>query len=265
MLVGAVARANRGNGIKAGMRGVQVAQQQALQCDRVDRAQSLEHIQHFIGCVPDRRGMIIAYMGFDMLNGRHTVGQAPPMDDDAAAPSSLAPLIMFAATRWAGRSISAIAKASNTPISCWKPPRVVSASASHPMRWWRTIFCRADWSRRQDLRRAAAPIASCMPGKQSTMPRLRRFDRGSSVQLVDCHDDGEDHYRVTQTVVDGSAMSAEGCPLLALNGGVPPLAPAFARSALPRERVRSLTRSGHHCIAASSLYAHYLLGEKLAA
>jgi multiple antibiotic resistance protein len=42
-------------------------------------------------------GMIIAYMGFDMLRGRHTVGQAPPPDDAAAAQSSLAPLIMFAA------------------------------------------------------------------------------------------------------------------------------------------------------------------------
>jgi len=42
-------------------------------------------------------GMIIAYMGFDMLRGRQTVGQASPADDDAAAPSSLAPLMMFAA------------------------------------------------------------------------------------------------------------------------------------------------------------------------
>ncbi len=42
-------------------------------------------------------GMIIAYMGFDMLSGRHTVGQATPTDDDAAASDSLAPLIMFAA------------------------------------------------------------------------------------------------------------------------------------------------------------------------
>jgi hypothetical protein len=42
-------------------------------------------------------GMIIAYMGFDMLSGRHTVGQAPPSDDDVDASSSLAPLIMFAA------------------------------------------------------------------------------------------------------------------------------------------------------------------------
>jgi len=41
--------------------------------------------------------MIIAYMGFDMLRGGHTVGQAPPMEDEVAAPSSLAPLIMFAA------------------------------------------------------------------------------------------------------------------------------------------------------------------------
>ena len=36
-------------------------------------------------------------MGFDMLRGGHTVGQAPPADDDAAAPNPLAPLIMFAA------------------------------------------------------------------------------------------------------------------------------------------------------------------------
>jgi multiple antibiotic resistance protein len=42
-------------------------------------------------------GMIIAYMGFDMLSGRHTVGQAPPPNGDADAQSSLAPLIMFAA------------------------------------------------------------------------------------------------------------------------------------------------------------------------
>jgi multiple antibiotic resistance protein len=42
-------------------------------------------------------GMIIAYMGFDMLSGRHSVGQAPPSDNDADATGSLAPLIMFAA------------------------------------------------------------------------------------------------------------------------------------------------------------------------
>jgi multiple antibiotic resistance protein len=41
-------------------------------------------------------GIIIAYMGFDMLSGRHSVGQAPP-SDDANATGSLAPLIMFAA------------------------------------------------------------------------------------------------------------------------------------------------------------------------
>ena len=42
-------------------------------------------------------GLIIAYMGFDMLSGRHTVGQAPPSDDEADALNSLSPLIMFAA------------------------------------------------------------------------------------------------------------------------------------------------------------------------
>ncbi len=42
-------------------------------------------------------GMIIAYMGFDMLSGRNIVGQSPPADGEAGAGSSLAPLIMFAA------------------------------------------------------------------------------------------------------------------------------------------------------------------------
>ena len=42
-------------------------------------------------------GLIIAYMGFDMLRGHQTVGQAEPMDGDTVAPSSLAPLVMFAA------------------------------------------------------------------------------------------------------------------------------------------------------------------------
>ena len=41
-------------------------------------------------------GMIIAFMGFDMLRGRQTVAQAPD-HDDAAASNSFAPLIMFAA------------------------------------------------------------------------------------------------------------------------------------------------------------------------
>ena len=42
-------------------------------------------------------GMIIAYMGFDMLSGRHTVAQAPPSESDVDVGGSLAPLIMFAA------------------------------------------------------------------------------------------------------------------------------------------------------------------------
>jgi multiple antibiotic resistance protein len=42
-------------------------------------------------------GMIIAYMGLEMLRGRQTVGQAAPADEATIAPSSLAPLIMFAA------------------------------------------------------------------------------------------------------------------------------------------------------------------------
>lgn len=42
-------------------------------------------------------GMIIAYMGFDMLRGSNRVGQAPPPDDDAAVANSFMPLIMFGA------------------------------------------------------------------------------------------------------------------------------------------------------------------------
>jgi MarC family membrane protein len=42
-------------------------------------------------------GMIIAYMGFNMLSGHQTVGQSPPTGDDGAISTSLAPLIMFAA------------------------------------------------------------------------------------------------------------------------------------------------------------------------
>jgi multiple antibiotic resistance protein len=42
-------------------------------------------------------GMIIAYMGFDMLRGGHSVGRAaPPAEGDVDA-GSLAPVIMFAA------------------------------------------------------------------------------------------------------------------------------------------------------------------------
>jgi multiple antibiotic resistance protein len=42
-------------------------------------------------------GMIIAYMGFDMLRGSHAVTRPPSLDGDAIAQSSLTPLIMFAA------------------------------------------------------------------------------------------------------------------------------------------------------------------------
>ena len=42
-------------------------------------------------------GMIIAYMGFNMLSGRHTVARGPLPEVDTDARSSLLPLIMFAA------------------------------------------------------------------------------------------------------------------------------------------------------------------------
>ena len=42
-------------------------------------------------------GLVIAYMGLDMLRGHQTVGQSSPENDGPAAQTSLAPLIMFAA------------------------------------------------------------------------------------------------------------------------------------------------------------------------
>jgi multiple antibiotic resistance protein len=59
-------------------------------------------------------GMIIAYMGFDMLSGRQTVAQASPTDDDAAAASTFAPLIMFAAGPGTITSVVTLA-AAHTP------------------------------------------------------------------------------------------------------------------------------------------------------
>jgi multiple antibiotic resistance protein len=41
-------------------------------------------------------GMIVAYMGFDMLRGHQTVGQTSP-DEHPTSANSLAPLVMFAA------------------------------------------------------------------------------------------------------------------------------------------------------------------------
>ena len=59
-------------------------------------------------------GMIIAYMGFDMLSGRQTFAQASPTDDDAAVATSFAPLIMFAAGPGTITSVVTLA-AAHTP------------------------------------------------------------------------------------------------------------------------------------------------------
>jgi multiple antibiotic resistance protein len=53
-------------------------------------------------------GMIIAYMGFDMLRGPQTVAQASPADENAAQANPLAPLIMFAAGPGAAGAASTI-------------------------------------------------------------------------------------------------------------------------------------------------------------
>ena len=65
-------------------------------------------------------GMIIAYMGFGMLRGRQTVGQASPANDDTAAPSSLGPLIMFGAgpgTITAVVTLAAVHTPDGSPVS----------------------------------------------------------------------------------------------------------------------------------------------------
>ena len=65
-------------------------------------------------------GMIIAYMGFDMLRGRQTVAQAAPANDDTDAPSSLAPLVMFAAgpgTITAVVTLAAVHTADGLPVT----------------------------------------------------------------------------------------------------------------------------------------------------
>ena len=65
-------------------------------------------------------GMIVAYMGFDMLSGHHTVAQAPPADDNTNSPTSLAPLIMFAAgpgTITAVVTLAAVHTADSFPVT----------------------------------------------------------------------------------------------------------------------------------------------------
>jgi multiple antibiotic resistance protein len=64
-------------------------------------------------------GMIIAYMGFDMLRGHQTVGQASPAEEDAAS-HSLAPLTMFAAgpgTITAVVTLAAVHTPSGLPVT----------------------------------------------------------------------------------------------------------------------------------------------------
>ena len=71
-------------------------------------------------------GLIIAYMGLDMLRGRQTVGQASPADDDPAPHTSLAPLIMFAAGPGTITAVVTVA-AVHTPDSL--PVTAIVASA----------------------------------------------------------------------------------------------------------------------------------------
>ena len=61
-------------------------------------------------------GMIIAYMGFDMLRGSHTVAQAPPESGDAVQ-GSLVPLLMFAAGPGTIMAVVTLA-AVHTPVVC---------------------------------------------------------------------------------------------------------------------------------------------------
>ena len=62
-------------------------------------------------------GMIIAYMGFDMLRGSHTVAQAPPENGDADVQGSLVSLLMFAAGPGTITAVVTLA-AVHTPMVC---------------------------------------------------------------------------------------------------------------------------------------------------
>ena len=65
-------------------------------------------------------GMIIAYMGFDMLRGSHTVAQAPPENNGTGVQESLVPLLMFAAgpgTITAVVTLAAVHTPDGLPIS----------------------------------------------------------------------------------------------------------------------------------------------------
>jgi multiple antibiotic resistance protein len=65
-------------------------------------------------------GIIIAYMGFDMLRGSNSVGQAPPDNSDANTRSSLVPLLMFAAgpgTITAVVTLAAVHTADGLPLT----------------------------------------------------------------------------------------------------------------------------------------------------
>ena len=59
-------------------------------------------------------GMIIAYMGFDMLRGSPPVAQAPPESGDAGVHGSLVPLLMFAAGPGTSTAVVTLA-AGHTP------------------------------------------------------------------------------------------------------------------------------------------------------
>ena len=72
-------------------------------------------------------GIIIAYMGFNMLGGRQTFGQTPPSPADASgAGTSLFPLIMFAAGPGTITAVVTMA-AVHTPTSL--PLTALAASA----------------------------------------------------------------------------------------------------------------------------------------
>jgi multiple antibiotic resistance protein len=65
-------------------------------------------------------GMIIAYMGFDMLRGSHTVARAPPENNGTGVQESLVPLLMFAAgpgTITAVVTLAAVHTPDGLPIS----------------------------------------------------------------------------------------------------------------------------------------------------
>jgi multiple antibiotic resistance protein len=120
-------------------------------------------------------GMIVAYMGFDMLRGHQTVGQASPTDDEAT--KSLAPLIMFAAgpgTITAIVTLAAVHTPDGVPVTA-VAAAVVGAAVTFAMLLVATgLGSRLDRRTQAVVTRFMGPIVSSM-GMQFVLTGLKTF------------------------------------------------------------------------------------------